>query len=99
MPTATTIKWFEKPEQIRIKLEPQHVKPMPLGHDTFIVMKIGGRQYDALIPSSTLEGGNKYAPASLVGKNGDKMILYFPVSNEGRPTWELSEEELASIRA
>ena len=97
--STSNIEWFETPEKIRVKLSPEHVKPMPLGHDTFIVMQIGGRQYDALIPSSTLEDDNKYAPAVLVGKNGDRVILYFPVSNEGRPTWELSEAELDLIRA
>ena len=93
------IEWFEHPQQIRIKLSPEHVKPMPLGHDTFIVLQIGGRQFDALIPSSTLEEDNKFAPAIIVGKKANKMILYFPVSNEGRPTWELSEEELSLIKA
>ena len=96
--TSANIQWWAKPQQIRIKLEPDQIKRMPLGHDTFIVINIGGRQFDALIPSSTLVD-DKYAPATLVGKNGDKTIVYFPVSNEGRPTWELTEAELNSIKA
>ncbi len=92
------IEWWDPPRKIMIKLEPHQIKPMPLGHDTFIVMEFGGRQFDALIPTSTIVD-NKYAPATLAGKNGDRIIVYFPISNEGRPTWELTDAELESITA
>ena len=96
--SISDIQWWDTPRKIMIKLEPHQIKRMPLGHDTFIVMEFGGRQFDALIPSSTIVD-NKYAPATLVGKNGDRTIVYFPVSNEGRPTWELTDAELESITA
>ena len=94
----SNIQWWDPPKKIMVKLEPDQIKPMPLGYDTFIVMEFGGRQFDALIPSDTLVD-NKYAPATLAGKDGDKIIVYFPISNEGRPTWLLTEAELASITA
>ena len=96
--SISSIQWWENPRKIQIKLEPHQIKPMPLGHDTFIVVEIGGRQFDALIPSSSLVD-DKYAPAALVGKNGDRTIVHFPVSNEGRPTWELTDAELESLIA
>ena len=96
--SISDIQWWDPPRKIMIKLEPHQIKRMPLGHDTFIVMEFGGRQFDALIPTSTIVD-NKYAPATLAGKNGDRIIIYFPISNEGRPTWLLTESELESITA
>ena len=96
--SISNIEWWDTPKKINIKLKPHQIKPMPLGHDTFIVIEIGGRQFDALIPSSSLVD-DKYAPAALVGKNGDRTIVHFPVSNEGRPTWELTDAELESLIA
>lgn len=101
----SNVEWWDPPRKIMIKLEPHQISPnpqdgntVPLGHDTFIVMEFRGRQFDALIPTSTLVD-NKYVPATLAGRNGDKTIVYFPISNEGRPTWLLTDAELESITA
>ena len=95
------IQWWDPPKKVMIKLETAQIIPAPLvidTYDTYIVMEFGGRRFDALIPTDTIVD-NKYAPATLAGKNGDKIIVYFPVSNEGRPTWLLTEAELESITA
>lgn len=99
--SISNVEWWDPPKKIMIKLEPDQIIPAPLGHDTYdtyIFMEFGGRQFDALIPTDTIVD-NKYAPATLAGKNGDKIIVYFPISNEGRPTWLLTEAELESITA
>ncbi len=91
-----SIEWFQEPRQIWIPLSPEQIKPMPLGHDTLIVIDIGGRQHNALIPSSTIRD-SRYAPATIMVMNRDRLILHFPVSNEGRPAWEITQDELDRI--
>ena len=45
---------YEKPIDILIGLKPDQVSIHPLGHDAFIVMNIGGKRYDALVPTWAL---------------------------------------------
>ncbi len=95
--TGPRIKFDETPTQIKIKLEPEQVSISPLGNDAFIIINIGGQRFDALVPTHTLGLGYRYVPAARMGTIGEKVLLYFPVSNEGRPTWEISEEDLNQV--
>ena len=97
----TTLKstYYAKPIDIRIRLEPGQVSIHPLGHDALIIMYIGGKRYDALVPTWTLGEGHRSVPALRAGKSGDNEIVYFPISNEGRPTWVIPFSELEKIMA
>ena len=60
-------------------------------------MEVGGKQYDAVVPSWTLSEDHRTVPALRAGRRGDMEIVYFPVSNEGRPTWVIPMCDLETI--
>ena len=93
------VNWYETPKSITIALEPEHVGISPLGNDAVIKMEINGIRYEALVPTWTLGEDHSTVPAVEVGRNGDTVVVYFPVSNEGRATWEIKEEDLKGILA
>lgn len=92
------IRWYDKPEQIKIALRPNEAKLHPLGHDVFIIKYIDGQRFDALVPTWTMSDNLESVPAAAVGEVDDKVILYFPVSNEGRPCWEITKQQLDAIK-
>ncbi len=91
------IEWDDQPTQIKIKLKPEQVKKTIVAHDMAIIMDIGGARYEALVPTHTLGEGNSYVPAAKVGRRGDKVVLFFPVSNDGRPCWQIPEADLEPL--
>ena len=78
---------------------PDEAKLTPLGNDVFIVKHIDGQRFDAMVPSWTVGSGYTPVPAAVVGEVDDKVILYFPVSNEGRPRWDITRQQLEAISA
>ena len=96
MPEQKSI-YYEKPIDITIALDPGQVTLHPLGHDAFIVMNINGQRYDALVPTWTLGEGHRTVPALRAGRSGDREIVYFPISNEGRPTWVIPISDLETV--
>ena len=92
------VRWYDEPEQIRIALQPNEAKLHPLGNDVFIIKYIDGQRFDALVPTWTMGENLASVPAAAVGEVDDKVILYFPVSNEGRPRWDLTKKQLAAIK-
>ena len=89
--------FYETPISIRIGLKPEQVKISPLGNDAVILMEINGAHYEALVPTWTLGEDQRSVPAARMGRIGDKELVFFPVSNEGRPTWEITEEDLKTV--
>lgn len=92
------IYWYDKPEQIRIALQPNEAKLHPLGHDVFIIKYIDGQRFDALVPTWTMGENLASVPAAAMGEVDDKVILHFPVRNEGQPRWDLTKQQLAAIK-
>lgn len=92
------VRWYDEPEQIKIGLQPNEAKLHPLGNDVFIIKYIDGQRFDALVPTWTMGDDLASVPAAAVGEVDDKVILYFPVSNEGRPRWDLTRQQLADIK-
>ena len=92
------VRWYDEPEQIKIALHPNEAKLHPLGNDVFIIKYIDGQRFDALVPTWTLDDDLASVPAAAVGEVDDKVILYFPVSNEGRPRWDLTRRQLAAVK-
>ena len=89
--------WYKDPGCLRIKVEPDEIGKEWFDHDTVIIKQINGEYFRALVPTHTLSDKKDSVPVQLAGKAGDNVILYFPVSNEGRPTWIIPESELAKI--
>lgn len=88
---------YEKPIDILIGLKPDQVSIHPLGHDAFIVMNIGGKRYDALVPTWALGKTGLTVVAARVSHSDTHEMVYFPVSNEGRPTWVIPKADLDAI--
>lgn len=88
---------YEKPIDILIGLKPDQVSIHPLGHDAFIVMTINGQRYDALVPTWALGKNHDTVVAARVARTDTHEVVYFPVSNEGRPTWVIPKVDLDTI--
>ena len=89
---------YNRPDCLRIRLEPDEVRESWADHDVIIVKKTSGEDHRALIPTHTLSENRDSAPVQLVGKRENDVILYFPVSNEGRDVWRISQEEFDKIK-
>ena len=90
--------WYNQPDCLRIKLEPDEIQKSSFDHDVMIVKKIDGKDHGALIPTHTLSENRDSAPVQLVGRQENDVILYFPLSNEGRDVWRISQEEFDRIK-
>ena len=81
-----------------MKLEPGEAKITPMGHEAFIVKEIGGQRFDALVPASVMGENLGSVPVNYVGDTDDgRVVLHFPVSNEGRPRWAFPKEYLEPL--
>ena len=85
--------WYDEPDCLKIRLEPGEAKLSFFDHDTRIIKKINGEEMGALVPTHSLPESFDWAPVQLAGRHEGCVILYFPVSNEGRATWMIPEEE------
>ena len=65
--------------------------------EVIIVKEIGGERFDALVPAKALGENLGFVPAGYAGKVDDRVILHFPVSNDGRPAWRVPEKYLVDI--
>ena len=90
--------WYKEPGCLRIKVEPHEIRKHWFDHDTLIVKEIEGKEWSALIPTHTLSENRDSAPVILAGRKENDVILYFPVSNEGRDVWCIPEAEFDKIR-
>lgn len=89
--------WYHRPGHLKIGLNPGEAEITDLGNDVEIIKTIGGCRFQALVPTASLGENMSYVPAYRAGKIQDKVILYLPTSNDGRPTWEISEDDLKAI--
>ena len=89
--------WYRQPGHLKIELKEGEVEVTALGNDAEIIKVINGDRFQALVPTASLGEGMSYVPAAYAGKVGDKVILYLPTSNDGRPTWEINESDLEKI--
>jgi hypothetical protein len=89
--------WYHRPGYLKIGLVEGEAVVTALGNDVEIIKVIGGKRFQALVPTASLGENMGYVPAAYAGKVGDKIILYLPTSNDGRPTWEIDESALKNI--
>ena len=89
--------FYDKPIDITIALPPAQVTLTPFFHDVHILLEVGGNHYDALVPDWSLSEDQRSVPALRAGRCGDKELVYFPISNEGRPTWLIPMSDLEKI--
>ena len=97
MMTSKSTIWYETPTLIKIGLKSEQVRVSPLGNDAVIIVEIRGTRFEALVPTAALGEGHRFVPAAKVGRNGENEIIFLPTSNEGRPVWEIREEDLEEI--
>ena len=89
--------WYRQPGHLKIELKQGEVEVTPLGNDAEIIKVINGGRFQALVPTASLGVDMSYVPATIAGRVGDKVILFLPTSNDGRPTWEINESDLENI--
>ena len=89
--------WYRQPGHLKIELKEGEVQITPFGNDAEIIKMINGDRFQALVPTASLGENMAYVPAFQAGKVGNKVILYLPTSNDGRPTWEIHESDLDKI--
>lgn len=89
--------WYYRPGHLKIKLEPGEAQVTAFDHDTEIIKVINGNRFQALVPTASLGEGMSYVPAAYAGKEGDKVIVYLPTSNDGRPTWVMNQSDFEQI--
>lgn len=98
MTTLPHYEWDDTPTNIHIRLEPGDARLSPWGaHDTVITRKIGDREFQALVPTWAVDDAKTFVVAARVGRVNGKILVYLPVSNEGRPAWRLTDEEFAQV--
>ncbi len=89
--------WYRQPGHLKIELKRGEVQITPLGNDAEIIKVINGNRFQALVPTTSLGEDMRYVPAMIAGRTEDKVILFLPTSNDGRPTWEINKADLESI--
>ena len=84
----------------KIRLDPARVKVQaPVWpHETVISVDIGGKTYEAMIPTHSLPEDHSYVPGQRVGKRGNKVVVVLPVGNDGTTKWLIPEDELGSVQ-
>ena len=96
MTTADCI-FYDKPIDVMLELKPGEAGVVPPGNDVFIVKHICGKRYDAMVPTWAVGEDLLTVVAARVASIGDDEMLYFPVSNEGRPAWIVPKAELQGM--
>lgn len=96
-PTRKPDNWYNRPGHLRIALNPGEAELSFFDHDTIIVKEIGGETFEAMVPTHTMGENLSSVPVAYAGKVDDRVILYLPVSNEGRPTWVFPEKYLKDL--
>ncbi len=93
------IEMDEKHTVRKIVVKPENIYVTEMDHDSVITVKIGGEQFQAMVPTHSLyeEDGVRFVPAEQIGRIGDKLILVLPPSNDGTPCWHVREEDLAKV--
>ena len=89
--------WYHEPDCLKIRLEPGEARLWALDHDTIITKKINGEYMSAMVPTHVLPESRDWVPVQFAGKHEGNVILYFPVSNDGRATWLVPEEQFYNI--
>ena len=90
--------WYKEPGYDKIKLEPGEARFALFDHDTLITKEINGEEMFALVPTHSLPENHEWVPVQIAAQHEGKIIIYFPVSNEGRPTWVIPEDEFNKIQ-
>ena len=65
------------------------------GKENAVVDRPG--EFQALVPTWAVDEDRTFVVAARVGRVNGKILVYLPVSNEGRPAWELTDEEYAQV--
>ena len=89
--------WYHDPNCLKIKLEPGEAKLSYVDHDVFIIKKVGGEEMGAMVPTHLMPEGFSWVPVQVADKFEGKVLVHFPVSNEGRAAWVIPEDEFKNI--
>jgi hypothetical protein len=89
--------WYQEPDCLKMRLEPGEAKVSYMDYDTFIIKKIGGEEMGAMVPTHSLPEGFGWVPVQVAEVSEGRVLVHFPVSNDGRAAWVIPEDEFKSI--
>ena len=90
--------WYQEPACLKMTLEPGEAKVSYMDYDTFIIKKIGGEEMGAMAsPLTPCPQGFGWVPVQVAEVSEGRVLVHFPVSNDGRAAWVIPEDEFKSI--
>ena len=94
---STPKMWYDEPGCLKIRLEPGEATLYFLDHDTLIIKEINGVEMTALVPTHSLPEERNWVPVQLAREYEGKVLIHFPVSNEGRPAWTIPQDAFREL--
>ena len=86
-------------EPIMVALRYTDIRKDPFSEPTEagVLLKLGDGEKSAFVPLSIVDEEAKTVRASLVGEEGDKILVWFPPTNWGHTRFMADEESLQEI--
>ena len=97
MPQDTPKPWWDQHDCLKLRLEPGETKRSLFDHDTVITKTIAGEEMYAMVPTWVLPPLRNYVPVQYAGNTADKVLIYFPVGNEGRASWFIPNDQYRQL--
>ena len=70
--------------------------PVPLGVESYIVVRVGNRQFEGIVPSEAVrfEAEQPVIPGMRLYLGDGGFVISLPASSMGTATWHMTEEEM-----
>ena len=89
--------WWSKQDCLKLRLEHGEALNPVHREGTIIVKAIGGKSMRAHVPTEVMPPNLNYVPVQYAGHTADKVLIYFPVGNEGRDSWFIPTEQYRQL--
>lgn len=91
--------WYEKAEQILIRVEKDKIRKSPLGNEISVSFYIEDHHCIVTIPSEVLDEHKFTIPAVKVGEFGSNVLLSFPPTSLGTSTCSVPKSKVHTLLA
>ena len=88
-------KWFDHPEQVKLKVSENSITVSPLGNE-YSIHLVGYLTDSAIVPSHAVDITALTVTASKVGEIGDSYIVALPASSTGTTTFSVEKSAFTS---
>ncbi len=85
-------------EEYRLRVD--RADEAPLGKEYYVSVDVGGRQFEAFVPTTTvvMSAGYPVISGTLVGVIGDEVMISLPPSSMGTATWTMSKHDAMELK-